>query len=130
MIDTNGMFEVFKIGERTFQIGDLNLDINKNKLFYDFIYLLDKGSKFIPCYYNEDFFMFKDLFLNIDKEVKNFNDQLFIKDSMINRGFDFTNEDYLDEPNDIFKVFSKSINRKKIKFPNCSESIKFKIWNL
>ena len=46
---------------------------------------------------------------------------------MINRGFDFTNEDYLDEPNDIFKVFSKSINRKKIKFPNCSESIKFEI---
>ena len=37
-IDTGNQFKIFKIGERTFQIGDINL-INKDYTFFMILFL-------------------------------------------------------------------------------------------
>ena len=46
-IDTNNEFNVYKVGERTFQIGEINCEPT---LKSSIIYILDKGFKFIPNY--------------------------------------------------------------------------------
>ena len=49
------------------------------------------GSKFIPSFYYDNFSIIKDEFLKVDEEIQNFNTQLFIKDSQLNRMNDLSN---------------------------------------
>ncbi len=86
-IDTGNLFDVYKIGDRSFQIGQIDCD-----LFFlnHFINLLDYGHKFIPNFYFDSFSVFKNVILDLDKEWFNFNNQLFFKDILISRGKDIT----------------------------------------
>ena len=69
-IDTNSRFGVYKVGERTFQIGEINYEQTFLKTF---INLLDYGSKYISFYYSDNFSFFKNAIIDIDKEMINFN---------------------------------------------------------
>lgn len=87
MIDTGNRFEVFKVGKRTFQIGDIDYD---NKFILSIIKLLDYGQKYIPNYYFDSFNIFKNIFNDLDNEIMSFNSQIFFKDILIAKGKDLT----------------------------------------
>jgi hypothetical protein len=87
LLDTGNRFEVFKVGERTFQIGEINSD---NNFIYSIIKLLDYGHIFIPNYYSNSFNIFKKLFYELDDEIISLNSQLFFKDNLIARNKDLT----------------------------------------
>jgi len=87
LLDTGNRFEVFKVGERTFQIGEINSD---NNFIYSIIKLLDYGHKFIPNYYSNSFNILKKIFYELDDEIISFNSQLFFKDILIARNKDLT----------------------------------------
>ena len=67
-------FLVYKVSDRVFQIGEINYD-----KFYisTIIKILDRGFKFIPCFHFNNFHIFKNLILSIEKEMFNFNRQIF-----------------------------------------------------
>jgi len=129
VIDTGNQFKIFKIGERTFQIGDINLNNKNYNFFYDFTSLLDKGSKFIPCFYYDDFSIIRDLFLNVDKKTKNFNYQIFIKDSLICRSKDLSISNEFFEEDDLFKEFKRSILKKVIFLCLIVQKLYISNWN-
>jgi len=75
-IDTKDRFLIYKVANRVFQIGEINYDLNYiNKI----IGILDRGFKFIPCFHFNNFHVFKSLILSIEKEMFNFNRQMFFK---------------------------------------------------
>ena len=84
------------------------------------------GSKFIPSFYYDNFSIIKDEFLKVDEEIQNFNTQLFIKDSQLNRMNDLSNIGYYEE-NDIFDQLKRDIRKNKFKAPNLSEGLSFEI---
>ena len=87
LLDTGNRFQVFKVGERTFQIGDVNFEKN---FIYSIIKLLDFGHKYIPNYYFSSFNIFKNIFTDLNDEILNFNSQLYFKDILIARNRDLT----------------------------------------
>jgi hypothetical protein len=67
---------IYKVGERVFQIGELNY----NCLFIKcIISLLDRGSKFVPCLHFNHFHIFKNLLINFENYLPDFNKFLFFK---------------------------------------------------
>ena len=87
-LDTGNLFKIYKVGQRTFQIGEINF--NDTNFIFSIISLLDHGQKFIPNYYFDSFYIFKNLFINIDYEILNFNNQIFFKDILIANNKDLT----------------------------------------
>ena len=80
-IDTDNIiignnFSVYKVSNRVFQIGEIDYDI---KYINTIINILDRGFKFIPCFHFNNFHIFKNLVLSIEKEMFNFNRQIFFK---------------------------------------------------
>jgi hypothetical protein len=80
-IDTDNIiignnFSVYKVSNRVFQIGEIDYDI---KYINTIINVLDRGFKFIPCFHFNNFHIFKNLVLSIEKEMFNFNRQIFFK---------------------------------------------------
>ena len=76
-IDTNGAFEISKVGERVFQIG---LIVGNQILKDNIINILDKGFKYIPNYNNNPVNFFKSIICNLEDEMSNLNKQFFLKD--------------------------------------------------
>ena len=76
-----GDYNVWKIHERVFQVGELPNDvIFKNKDFFSvFISILNKGNKFIPCFYINELHFFKNLINNFEKNIDFLNKQFFFK---------------------------------------------------
>ena len=123
-IDTGNRFLIYKVASRVFQIGELDYDIN---YVYTIINLLDRGFKFIPCFHFNNFHIFKSLILSIEKEMFNFNRQIFFKKvslekSIINEeniriDLNSSNCSSLDTPCDSLDcVFSKLNNKKRRNF--------------
>jgi hypothetical protein len=80
-IETNNIlvgnnFSIYKVSNRVFQIGEIDYDINYVKTI---INILDRGFKFIPCFHFNTCHIFKNLILSIEKEMFNFNRQVFFK---------------------------------------------------
>ena len=81
-INTNGAFEIAKVGARVFQIGP----INSNQILKDnIIYILDRGFKYIPNYNNNPVNFFKSIICNLEDEMSNLNKQFFIKDQLFQK---------------------------------------------
>jgi hypothetical protein len=100
-IDTNNEFNVYKVGERTFQIGEINCEPT---LKSSIIYILDKGFKFIPNYNLNPLHLFNTIIYNLEENMFNLNKQFFIKNYILNKSknnnisnevIDFTKEDLL-----------------------------------
>ena len=65
--------------------------------------------------------------MNVDRETKNFNNQVFIKDSLICRGKDLSINNEFFEEDDLFKEFKRSIKKGDFSMPNCSETLYFEL---
>ncbi len=66
--------------------------------------------------------------MNVDKKTKNFNYQIFIKDSLICRSKDLSISNEFFEEDDLFKEFKRSILKKgDFSMPNCSETLYFEL---
>ena len=72
-----------------FQIGEINYD-----KFYisTIIKILDRGFKFIPCFHFNNFHIFKNLILSIEKEMFNFNRQIFFKKIALEKSLSNNND--------------------------------------
>lgn len=70
------------MGERVFLIGNINYDF---EFIEKLIKIIDSGSKFIPCYYLNEFSIFKSMLISIDKEIINFNKKLHFKLLSLNK---------------------------------------------
>jgi hypothetical protein len=89
-IDTNNRFNIYKVANRVFQIGEINYDLNYiNKI----IGILDRGFKFIPCFHFNNFHVFKSLILSIEKEMFNFNRQMFFKKISLEKEKNMSNQE-------------------------------------
>lgn len=65
-IETVNYLEIWKVGNRVFQIGKINQD---NKYMSEFIKLFYKGFKFVPKYHQNKHDILKNFFLNINDEM-------------------------------------------------------------
>ena len=73
-------FDIFKIGKRVFQIGNINYDLQKiNKI----VETLDLGFKFVPCIHNNILDIFNSLLSNFDKNISKFNSSIFFAKNKI-----------------------------------------------
>jgi hypothetical protein len=150
-IDTNGQFEIIKVSERVFRIGDIELDNSSfNSSFISLIInIIDNGFKFIPCTHLNVFHIFKNLLFDIEKEIVSFNRQFFIKNlfsknslsnSQNNNSSDISSQNNNFSDNSLTKnkytcdslecFFSKNNNSKNKKFLNLGlnrESILFQL---
>ena len=76
------------MGERVFQIGELNFN-----LFFitNIIKILDKGSKFVPCLHFNHYHIFKNLLNNFDNYIPYFNQFVFFKKKSFERSLLYNN---------------------------------------
>jgi len=81
-INTNNRFEIQKIGERVFQIGNIDCD---NNLKLSIINILDYGLKYIPTYNLDNHSFFSQLIFNLENNMININRQFFIKKEKIEK---------------------------------------------
>ena len=133
-INTNNEFDIFKVGERVFQIGTINCE---HSLKSNIINVLDKGFKYIPNYNHNPVHFFKSIISNLEDEMSNLNKQFFIKEEIMRKALvnskskendnvynisykdlNMSNEDSLLDDNftceslDNFLAFKKKINMK------------------
>ena len=67
---------MYKIGELTFQIGTIDSFLSYNNYFFTLVKLLDRGLKFIPSIFLNEFAMFKFILSNFDENFNVFNSKL------------------------------------------------------
>lgn len=78
LIDCN--FDIFKISDSVFKIGPIELS-SFNDYYFNFINLLNKGPKFIPCSHFSKFQMYSDILYFFEKELLNLNFKVFLNKS-------------------------------------------------
>ena len=100
-MDYQGNNKVFKFGNSTYIIGELNFNYLNNKFCKNFVYnilsLLDRGNKFVPCYYSNNFYFFSNI-INIYKNfLEKLNKKIFFsnKDPETNNDFLYLTRDYI-----------------------------------
>ena len=123
-LDTGNRFNVFKVGERTFQIGNINF--YDKQFFHSIIKLFDYGQKFIPYYFLDSFYTLKDMIIDIDREMLNFNSQIFFKDILIAKNKDLT-ETYNYSLSSFESLERSLVSRVNKNIPILTESLEFKI---
>ena len=79
---------IYKVGERVFQIGELNYN---SSFVLNIIKILDKGSKFVPCQHFNHFYIFKNLLNNFDSYTPYFNQFIFFKKKAYERSLLYNN---------------------------------------
>ena len=120
---------VYKLGERTFQIGEIQIE---SDYFLNLVKLLDRGSKFIPCIHFNEFDMFKFILENFDNNFNVFNSRLnmtqkkFSKSNLIDSISTNVSSHF-----NLLKCFSEKCKILKNNFKNMSQplskdSIEFK----
>ena len=70
-----GDFDIWKVHERVFQVGEIPINVNYsiNNFFEIFVSLLNKGNKFIPCFYFNEFHFFVNLLTNFENNFPKYN---------------------------------------------------------
>ena len=99
-IDFTGNNEVFKFGNSVFLIGSLDLNyLTSNKFCINFLYnifsLLDRGNKFVPCYFVNNFYFFSNIINIYNNFSEKLNKKIYFsnKDCEINKDFLYLTRD-------------------------------------
>lgn len=123
-------FIIKKVQDRVFQIGDICLSNSNFK--DDIINLLNLGSKFIPSFFLNDFYLYSNIFYNIENSLVNFNKQIFLINLRNEKNFSNSNADvsFIDESLDFnakkfFKNVGQSLDNIQ-KYPLQKETLDFK----
>jgi hypothetical protein len=141
LLNIKSDFNIYKIGNRVFQISEIDFDFN---FISQLVSILDLGLKFVPTYIFNYFQLFSFL-KSIELELVNFNKKLSLRmwswsrESNLNNGNSTSetlslNDEYnIDlEENENFKIdfkyIFKKFNKQKnpFNFKNKQESIEFK----
>ena len=96
--------EIFKVGNRVFQIG--TIDFNNNFIF-NLISILDLGLKFVPSFYLNSFQLFSFFLKHIENELINFNKKLCFYKWSLKKNEKFV---CLDEPVSLIKIANDNID--------------------
>jgi hypothetical protein len=87
--------KVYKIGNNVFVIGSIDFHSLENKFsknfFIDICNILNKGSKFIPCFYDNNFLFFSNILNTFGRFLEKLNSRLFF----INNNSYEINQEYL-----------------------------------
>jgi len=89
------------VGERTFQIGEINCDTS---LKSSIINILDKGFKFIPNFNLNPIHVFYNIINTLEEEMFSLNKQFFFKKQNLNK----SNEVFTIDKNDLINLNSSS----------------------
>jgi len=74
-LDIRSEHQITKINDRVFQVGNLDNDFFHN--FYKIFDVINKGSKFIPCFFNNKFNFYAFCNYIIKEFLNNFNKRVF-----------------------------------------------------
>ena len=118
LIINNSKYIISKINDTVYKVGDIDFNfLNKNfnmNFFLNIASLLNKGSKFIPCYYTNKYYFFSNLIYCFQNFLQKLNTRIFF----INNNSKKINKDYLyltsDNLNNLSNTFSESIENFKI----------------
>ena len=125
------------MGKRVFQIGNIDYD---KKFLETIINILEYGFKYIPCFNNSNFHIFKNVFTNIENEIFNFNKQIFFNNLYDNSSIDDTSiEEFSQDEStpvssdcvDAFFLNKNKLSRKKrnenLRIPILEDTIVFEL---
>ena len=92
-LDFNHELEVFKFKNSVFVIGTLDNNYLKTNFCDNFLYnilnLLDRGSKFIPCYFANNFYFYSNIIEIYKNFILNINNKIFFANLADNEIGDF-----------------------------------------
>jgi len=115
---------VFKVGQRTFQIGKFDNFLSDNIFLSNIISLIDRGLKFIPNLFLNEIALFKFILLSFDENFNKFNSKLklvekrFLRDDIdIHTDFSQPSLDVISAPT-FFDTFSVKHKKCANKFNN------------